>query len=198
MKKIVLAALALAAFGQANAQSFESASASTAMTMNLEDVITINATQPTMSATFATANDYGWHKQIVGTGSGSAWGQNIYQVQSNRFYNVTIELGNITYTGTQGYSGNNTSYAAGDVRFKLESAGNTTDGTPAVTTGAWVPFSGFNTPMNVLNHCPNTPNAGTIGTNTGRTFALSFLATPNWQYAGGTYTTDVTVTATQE
>lgn len=198
MKKITFALLAFLAMGTAKAEGVN-AGASTAISMQLDNIITLECTQSSMSAHFTSANSYGWHQQITGTGS--PWGQNTYKVQSNRYYNVTISLDDITYTGTSGYASNNTSFAAGDVRFKLEGADNHTGGTPAVSTTAWTPFSGFNTAMAVLNNCPNTPHAGVStasGANTGKTFGLSFLATPDWQYAGGTYTTSVTVTATQE
>ena len=198
MKKLILAALSVAAFGTANAQL--NASASTNLTLNIADCITIKASESQMNSNIAgNANSQHWGAYFTATSTPSWSVDNIYTVQSNRYYNVTMQLAPITFTGNQGYAGNNTTMLPGTLGYYQVS--NNTGGSWAIP--GYAPFSAFSTDIPVLNNCPYTPGAGGTGVgsspaNTGKTFAMKFIAFPDWNYAGGTYNTTVTMTATQE
>ena len=186
MKKIIIAAaLLVSASFAANAQSTPaSSSASQTVNLNLSNAIEItftgtnNATGAAVNLAFTTVNDYA---------NGVTSTEQELKVRSNKKFTVAVKANNGSFSYTGSTSPAPTMPVQGVLGVMVSS--NNTGGAIAA------PFSNSSYSSLTASNQNLITNANNGGN---QRFGIKYEATPGFAYPAGTYTVDVTYTATQQ
>jgi hypothetical protein len=184
MKKIVIIAAALIGFSSAAQAQNATANASQQVNLTLANAIDITFTGSgtntgaAVTLPFSTVSDYA---------NGVTSTAQQLKVRSNQAFDVTVKsnAANFTYTGPA--TTGNTMPISGVL--KLMVSANSTGGAIATPFSATAYSTLTSTAQNLIT-------GGSNGNN--QLFSVQYQATPGFTYPGGTYTTTVVYTATQQ
>lgn len=199
MKKVFLSALAICGIVAANAQTSNvapatpthvtSATSTASVTLSLYDRIEILPSIDDYSQSFSTVNDYIQGRTLLAGGGPADY--NDYFVRSNRNFKVTIKATDFSVTGATDDNVNMPASIMGYRLYRNDVFGSTQ---PSVESNPSLAYT------TMATNEQDVVSGAATGANPGQraNFKLQLKANPGWNYAGGVYTSTVTLTATQQ